>query len=213
MTPWLQHARLPCPSLSPWVCSNSCPLSRWCHPTTSSSVAPFSSCPHQSFPASGSLPMSQLFASGGQSVRASASASVLPMNIQGWFPLGLTGFSRVFSSTALQKLEVDNPGIHKKDKRTVGVWGPLFTADSPYFGLLLCSTDHPTTFHQVSGLANYACAIVWSVTPPPQHPVCHPQPGHACMLNPTSPRRGEREREREGILSGKIPRFVLDYWR
>ena len=86
----LQHARLPCLSLSPKVCSNSCPLNWWCHPTISSSVAPFSSCP-QSFPASGSFPMSQLFASGGQSIGASASASVLPMNIQGWFPLGLAG--------------------------------------------------------------------------------------------------------------------------
>ena len=82
----LQHARLPCPSLSPRVCSNSCLLSWWCHPTISSSITAFS-CP-QCFPASGSFPVSRLFASGGQSIRASASASVLPMNIQGWFPLG-----------------------------------------------------------------------------------------------------------------------------
>ena len=86
----LQHARLPCPSLSPWVCSNSCPLSWWCHSTIWSSVVPFSSC-LQSFPASGSSPMSRFFTSGGQSIVASASASVLLMNIQGWFPLGLTG--------------------------------------------------------------------------------------------------------------------------
>ena len=85
----LQHARLPCPSLSPRVCSNSCPLSWWCHPTTSSSVIPFSSCP-QPFPASASFPISWLFASCGQSIEASASASGLPMNIQDWFPLGLT---------------------------------------------------------------------------------------------------------------------------
>ena len=81
---------VPCPSLSPGICSNSCPLSQWCHPTISSSIAPFSSCP-QSFPASGSFPMSPLFASGGQRIRASTSASVLPVNIQGWFLLGLTG--------------------------------------------------------------------------------------------------------------------------
>ena len=86
----LQHSRLLCPSLSPWVCSNSYPLSQWCHPTISSSVTPFSSCP-QSFPASGSCPISQLLESGGQSIGASASASVLPMNIRGWFSLGLTG--------------------------------------------------------------------------------------------------------------------------
>ena len=84
-----QHTRLPCLSPSPGVYSNSCPLSQWCHPAISSSVIPFSS--HlQSFPASGSFPMSQFFASGGQSIRASASVSVLPMNIQDWFPLGLT---------------------------------------------------------------------------------------------------------------------------
>ena len=105
----LQHTRIPCPSLSPGVCSNSCPLVQWCHPTISSSVVPFSNC-LQSFPASGSFPMSWLFVSGGQSVEASASVSVLSMNIQGLFPLGLTGLillseglSRVFSSTTIWK--------------------------------------------------------------------------------------------------------------
>ena len=106
----LQHARLPCPSLSPEVCSYSNPLSQWCHPTISASVALFSSCP-QSFPAPGSFLMSQLFISAGKSIGASASASVLPMNIQGWFPLGLTsltslqskGLPRVFSNTIFQK--------------------------------------------------------------------------------------------------------------
>ena len=106
----LQHTRLPCPSLSPKVCSNSCPLSQWCHPTISSSAALFSFC-LQSFPASGSFPMSQLFASGGQSSGASASASILPMTIQSCFPLAMTGLisllpkglSRVFSSTTIQK--------------------------------------------------------------------------------------------------------------
>ena len=102
----LQHARLPCPSPSPRACSNSCPFSRWCYPNISS-VVPFSSCP-QSFPASGSFPMSQLFASGCQSTGISASASVLLMTIQDWFPLGLTSLpskrlSRVFSNTTVQK--------------------------------------------------------------------------------------------------------------
>ena len=83
----LQNTRLPCPSQDPGACSNSCPLSQWCHPTISSSVVPFSSCP-QSFPASGSFLMSQLFASGSQSIGALASGSVLLMNIQGWFSLG-----------------------------------------------------------------------------------------------------------------------------
>ena len=84
------HARLPCPSPTPRACSNSCPSSQWCHPTISSSDVPFSSC-LQPFPASGSFPVSQFFPTGGQSVGASASASVLPMHIQDWFPLGWTG--------------------------------------------------------------------------------------------------------------------------
>ena len=91
-----QHARPPCPSPTPGVHSDSHPLSQWCHPAISSSVVPFSSCP-QSLPASGSFPMSQFFASGGQSIRASTSILVLPMNIQGWFPLGLTGWSSLQS--------------------------------------------------------------------------------------------------------------------
>ena len=86
-----QHARPPCPSPSPGVYSHSCPLSWWCHPAISSSVIPFSSCP-QSLPASGSFPMSQLFASGGQSIGVSASVSVLPMNTQDWSPLGWNGW-------------------------------------------------------------------------------------------------------------------------
>ena len=104
----LRPARLPCPSLSPDVCSNLCPLNRRCHPIISSSVTPFSSCP-QSFPASGSFPMSQFFASGGQSIGASASESVLPMNIQDWYKLTVLislqskGLSRVFSNTTVQK--------------------------------------------------------------------------------------------------------------
>ena len=87
----LQHARLPCPSPTPGACSNSCPSSQWCHPTISSSVVPFSSCP-QSFSASGSFQMSQFFTSDGQSIGVSASASVIPLNIQDRFPLGWTGF-------------------------------------------------------------------------------------------------------------------------
>ena len=106
---WLQHARLPCPSLTPGACSNSCPSSRWCHPTILSFFTLFSCL--QALPASWSFPMSQFFTSGGQSIGYSASASVLPMNIQDWLPLGLTGLislfskvlSRVFSNTTVQK--------------------------------------------------------------------------------------------------------------
>ena len=94
-----QHARPPCPSPTPRVCSNSCPLSQWCHPAISSSVVPFSSCP-QSLPASGSFPMSQLFESGDQSIGVSASASVLPMNTQNWSPLGWTGWISLQSKPA-----------------------------------------------------------------------------------------------------------------
>ena len=106
----LQHARPPCPSPAPGVYSNSCPSSWWCHPAISSSVVPFSSCP-QSLPASGSLPVSQLFAWGGQSIGVSASASVLAVNNQDWSSLGWTGWIslqskgllRVFSNTTVQK--------------------------------------------------------------------------------------------------------------
>ena len=112
LTPWTaaRQARLPCPSPPPGTCSNSCPLNWWCHPAISSSVIPFSS-RLQSFPASGSFPVSQFLVSGGQSTGASASASALPKNIQDWFPLGFTGWislqskelSRVFSNTTVQK--------------------------------------------------------------------------------------------------------------
>ena len=106
----LQHAKSPCPSPTPKACSNSCPLSQWCHPTILLSIIPFSSC-LQSFPESGSFPIIRLATSGGQSIGASASTSVLPMNIQDWFHLGLTGLislkskglSRVFSSTSIRK--------------------------------------------------------------------------------------------------------------
>ena len=108
----LEHTRLPCPSPTPRACSNSHPLNWWYHPTISSSVILFSF-HFQSFPASGSFPMSQFFASGSQSIGVSTSKSVLPMNVQDWFPLGLTGLiflqskglSRVFSSTTVQGRE------------------------------------------------------------------------------------------------------------
>ena len=111
----LQQARASCPSPAPGVHPNPCPLSRWRHPTISSSVVPFSSCP-QCLPASGSFPMSQLFTSGGQSIEVSAPTSVLPMNIQHWSPLGWTGWislrskglSRVFSNTTVQKHQFFN---------------------------------------------------------------------------------------------------------
>ena len=111
----LQHTRLPCPSLSPRACSNSCPLSRWCYLTISSSVTLFFCL--QSFPASGSFPMSQLFALASQSIGALASASVFPMSIQSWFPLRLVSLisllskrlSRVFSSTTVQKHQFFSP--------------------------------------------------------------------------------------------------------
>ena len=113
----LQHTRSTCPSPTPRVDWNSRLLSRWCHPTISSSDIPFSS--HlQSFPASGSFQMSQLFASGGQRIRVSASASVLPVNTQDWFPLGWTwwillsnGFSRIFSNTTVQRHQFFSPQL------------------------------------------------------------------------------------------------------
>ena len=151
----LQHARLPCPLPSPRACSNSCPSSRWCHPTISSSVIPFSSC-LQSFPGSGSFAKSQFFASGAQGNGASASA--LPMNIQDWFPLGLTrliflkskGFSRVFSSTTVQKHQLFGAKISLRSNSHISTWllekpwlwtrwagyydmiNPIFCLENPY---------------------------------------------------------------------------------
>ena len=125
----LQQARLPCPSPTPRTCSNSSPLSQWCHSTISSSIIPFSSC-LQSFPASGSFLMSHLFTSGSQSIGASASTSVLRMNIHGWFPLGLTllislhskGLSRVFSSTTIWKHQFFGPQISLWSNSHISTW-------------------------------------------------------------------------------------------
>ena len=125
----LQHARPPCPSPTPGVHSNSCPLSLWCHPTISSSVIPFFF--HlQSFPASGSFQMSQLFTSGGQSIGVAASASVLPMNTQDWSPLGWTGWislqskglSRVFSNTTIQKHQFFGIQLSSQSNSHIHTW-------------------------------------------------------------------------------------------
>ena len=124
-----QHARPPCPSPTPRVLSNSCPLSRWCHPAISSSLFPFSSCP-QSFPASESFPMSQLFAWGGQSTGASALASFLPKKSQGWSPSEWTGWislqskglSRVFSNTTVQKHHFFSTQLSSQSNSHIHTW-------------------------------------------------------------------------------------------
>ena len=125
----LQHARPPCPSPTPGVHPNPCPLSWWCHPAISSSVIPFSSCP-QSFSASGSFPMSQLFPSGGQGIGVSASTSVLSMNTQDWSPLGWTGWislqskglSRVFSNTTVQKHQFFGAQLSLQSNSHIHTW-------------------------------------------------------------------------------------------
>ena len=128
-TPWIAAPRPPCPSPTPGVYPNSCPLNRWCHPAISSSVIRFSSCP-QSLPASGSFPMSQLFTSGGQSIRVSASAPVLSMNTQDWSPLGWTGWislqpkglSRVFSNTTDQKHQFFGTQLSSQSNSHIHTW-------------------------------------------------------------------------------------------
>ena len=125
----LQHTRPPCPSPMPRVYPKSCPLSWWCHPIISSSVIPFSSC-RQSFPASGSFQMSQLFASGGQSIGVSASTSVLPVNTQDWSPLEWTGcislqskgLSRVFSNTTVQKHQFFGAQLSSQSNSHIHTW-------------------------------------------------------------------------------------------
>ena len=124
-----QHTRPPCPSPAPWVYPNSCPSSRWCHPAISFPVIPFSSCP-QSLPASGSFPMSQLFAWGGRSTGVSVSASVLPMNTQDLSPLGWTGWislqskglSRVFSNTTVQKHQFFGAQLSSQSNSHIHTW-------------------------------------------------------------------------------------------
>ena len=125
----MQHARPPCPSPTPGVHSNSHPSSWWCHPAISSSVIPFSSCP-QSLPASETFPMSQLFTWGGQSIGVSASALVLPVNTQDWFPLGWTGwiclqskrFARVFSNTAVKKHQFFSTQLSSQSNSHIHTW-------------------------------------------------------------------------------------------
>ena len=125
----LQHSRFPCPSPTFRAYSNSCPSSWWCHPTISSSVIPFSSC-LQSFPASGSFPMNQFSVSSGQRIGVSASASVLPVDVQDWFPLGLTGWlslqskrlSRVFSNTTVQKHQFFGPQLSLQSNSHIHTW-------------------------------------------------------------------------------------------
>ena len=125
----LQHTRPPCQPPTPGVHPNPCPLSRWCHPAISSSVVPFSSCP-QSFPASGSFQMSQLFASGGQIIGVSASTSVLPMNTQDWSPLGWTAWislqskrlSRAFSNTTVQKHQFFGTQLSSQSNSHIHTW-------------------------------------------------------------------------------------------
>ena len=124
-----QHARPPCPSPTPGDYPDSCPSSQWCHPVTSTSVIPFSSCP-QSLPASGSFPMSQLFTWGGQSIGVSASASVLPVNTQDWSPLGWTdwislqfkGLSRVFSNTTVQNHQFFSTQLSSQSNSHIHTW-------------------------------------------------------------------------------------------
>ena len=145
-----QHARPPCPSQTRRVYSNSCPSSQWCHPAISSSAVPFSSCP-QSLPASGSVPMSQHFSWGGQSIGVSARVSVLPMNTQDWTPLGWTGWislqpkglSRIFSNTKVQKHPFFSSQLFSQSNSHMHTW-PLEKQQSWLDGI--CWQSHVSAF-------------------------------------------------------------------
>ena len=176
----LQHARPPCPLPSPGIYPNSCPLSRWCHPTISSSVSPFSR--PQSFAASGSFQMSQLFASGGQSIGVSASTSVLPMNTQDWSPLGWTGWislqskrlSRVFSNTTVQKHQFfgaqlssqSNSHIHTSAGKTIALTRRTFVGKVVSLLLNMLSrliiTFLPRSKHLLISWVQYHLQWFWS---------------------------------------------------
>ena len=164
-----QHARLPSPSPSPGACSNSCPLSQWCHPTISSSVIPFPSC-LQSFPASGSFLMSQLFTSGGQSIGASASASVLPMNIQDWFPLGLTGlislqckgFSRVFFNTTAEKHPFFGAQLSLWSNSHIHTTGKTIDLIIQTFGKVMSLLFNMLSRFVIAFLLRSKCFLIWA---------------------------------------------------
>ena len=161
-----QHARPPCPSPTPGVYSNSCPLSQWCHPAISSYVVPFSSCP-QSLPASGSFQMSQLFTWGDQSIGVSPSASVLPMNTQDWPPLGWTGWislqskglSRVFSNTMVQKYKFFGTQLSLQSSSHIHTW-PLET---------IALTRRPFVGKVMSLLFNMLSRLVITFLPRSKH--------------------------------------------
>ena len=163
VTPWIAAYQASCPSLSPRVCTNACPFIQWCHPTISSSVIPFSFC-LQSFPASGSFPRSQFFTSGGQSIRVSASASVLSVNIQGWFPSGLTGLislqskglSRVFSNPAVQKHQFFGAQFSQPHMTTGKKGSPQFKRNE--------SHDLGPHLDLTSYLIHYILSRRWSVS-------------------------------------------------
>ena len=148
----LQHTRLPCPSPSLRVCSNSCPLSQWCHPTF---VIPFSSC-LQSFPATGCFLMRQHFTWGGQSIGASASASVLSKNIQGWFPLGMT----VWSPCSSRDSEESSPIPHFESINSMALsllYGPTLISIHDYW------KNHSFDYMDLSRQSNVSCFIIWSL--------------------------------------------------
>ena len=138
--------------LSPGVCSNSCPLSQWCHPTISSSVTLFSSCP-QSFPSSGSFPMSWLFPPGGQSIEASVSVSVLPMNIQGWFPLGLIGLISL-QSEGLSRVFLSSTNWCHSLKASI-LWSSAFFMDQ--LSQLYMTTGKPCFYYIIMATWNSPC--------------------------------------------------------
>ena len=151
----LQQARLPCPSQTPRPYSNSCPWSQWCHPTILSSVIPLSSCP-QSFPSSESFPVSQFFTSGGQSIKVSASASVLPMNIQDSFPLGLIWFDLLAVSQETLKSLLQ----HHSSKASILQDSALFIVQLSYPSIHDYWKNHVS--HNISLLWDISCLIIIS---------------------------------------------------
>ena len=179
----LQRARLPCPSSIHRAYSNSCPLSQWCHPTILSSVVPFSSC-LQSFPASGSFQMSYFFASGGQSIGVSASASVLPMNIQDWFPLGWTGWislpfkglSRIFNTT-VQKHQFFGTQLSSQSNSHIHTWSTgksIALTRQTFFGEVMSLLFNMLSRLVIAFLLNFMAAVsICSDFGPQENKVSH----------------------------------------
>ena len=226
----LQHARPPCPSPTPGVCPNSCPLSHWCHPTISSSVVPFSFC-LQSFPSSGAFQMSQFFTSWGQSIRVSTSTSVLPMNIKDWFRLRCTGWislqskglSRIFSNTTVQKQQFFSAQLSlwsNSHSHTTRIWSNSHIHTTVQLDCQFSSVQFSRSVVSDSLRSHdsqHARPPCSSPSPRvhsdsrPSSPWCHPPSHPQSSLSPPAPNPSQHQSLFQGVNSSHEVSKVLEF--